>query len=275
MAGGDSGRLAASQAAASSNSGISRGLVVLPQAVEAPQLALEVAGRLAEALEADLGPVDRVQLDERIDQLVGDPRPLRRAVQRRRDRVGDHLAVDLLHDVERGPDHRRGRRTRPARRGCGPASARARSAGAPRAARRGRWAAAARAAGGAGRRRSTGRRSRWSDRRRPGWRSGRRAPRGRARSGIRSAARARAAARAGSRRPRVGLDDVVGGDGGGHGGVSLPAPVARRSWAAGERSGRVAVTPAAPSGSAAVGRRRWGALTARNAARARGQTAIR
>ena len=46
--------------------------VVLPQPAEAAQLALEVARRLAEALEADCRQVDRVQLDERVDQLIGD-----------------------------------------------------------------------------------------------------------------------------------------------------------------------------------------------------------
>ena len=46
-------------------------LVDLPEAEEAPQLALEVAGRLAEALQPGRLPVDGVDLDERVDELVG------------------------------------------------------------------------------------------------------------------------------------------------------------------------------------------------------------
>ena len=45
---------------------------MLPQAEEAPQLALEVARRLAEALQAGVAPVDGVDLDERIDELLAD-----------------------------------------------------------------------------------------------------------------------------------------------------------------------------------------------------------
>src|SRR5436190_1883754 len=47
-------------------------LVVLPQAGEAPQLALEVARWLAEALQPARLPVDLVQLDERVDELGAD-----------------------------------------------------------------------------------------------------------------------------------------------------------------------------------------------------------
>ena len=49
-------------------------LVVLPEAAEAAQLALEVAGRLAVALEPARPPVDGVDLDQRVDQLLADPR---------------------------------------------------------------------------------------------------------------------------------------------------------------------------------------------------------
>ena len=48
------------------------GLVVLPQVGEAPQLALEVAGGLAEALEPVLERVESVDLGERVDELAGD-----------------------------------------------------------------------------------------------------------------------------------------------------------------------------------------------------------
>ena len=47
-------------------------LVELPQAAEAPQLAFQVAGRLAEALEAHRPPIHAVDLDERVDQLLAD-----------------------------------------------------------------------------------------------------------------------------------------------------------------------------------------------------------
>jgi len=45
---------------------------VLPQVGEAPQLALEVAGGLAEALEPVLERVESVDLGERVDELAGD-----------------------------------------------------------------------------------------------------------------------------------------------------------------------------------------------------------
>ena len=40
-----------------------------------------------------------------VDQLVGDPAAMLGGIQRRRHRVGDHLAVHPLHDVERRADH--------------------------------------------------------------------------------------------------------------------------------------------------------------------------
>src|SRR4051794_28924126 len=64
-------------------------LVVLPQPGEAPQLALEVAGRLAEALQPAGLPVDRVDLDERVDELLADPPAPVGAVEALGDRVGD------------------------------------------------------------------------------------------------------------------------------------------------------------------------------------------
>ena len=56
--------------------------VVLPQAEEAAQLALEVAGRLAEALQAGVAPVDGVDLDERVDELLADAPAVLEAVER-------------------------------------------------------------------------------------------------------------------------------------------------------------------------------------------------
>ena len=98
----------------------------------------------------DRAPVDPVDLHERVDQLVADRRALLGRVDRRRDVRDDHVALDLLHHVERAADHLlvladREHRRHAARRPPAPAAA------APRAARRGRSAAAAGAAGGAAR----------------------------------------------------------------------------------------------------------------------------
>ena len=76
--------------------------VVLPEAAEAPQLALEVARRLAVALQAAGAPVDVVDLDQRVDQLLADPLRLEAV----RQRVGQHVALDQLHDVERDAEQR-------------------------------------------------------------------------------------------------------------------------------------------------------------------------
>ena len=70
--------------------------VVLPQAGEAPHLALEVARRLAEALQAARLPVDGVDLHERVDQLVADPLRLHPGGQL----VAEHDPLDALHHVE-------------------------------------------------------------------------------------------------------------------------------------------------------------------------------
>ena len=219
--------LAASHAPTSSNSGISRVRLCSHRPVEAAQLALQIAGRLAEPLQADLGEVDRVQLDERVDQFVGDPPALLGVVQRRRDRVGDHLAVHLLHHVERRADHARRPRTPPARGGCAPAvgSRAPQQAGlAQHVVGAGRQRA--RAEAGAARRRSTGHRSRSSARRRPGWRSGPRAPRGRRRPGTRAADRARAAARGRSPPPCAWVSTMSSGAiAAGIRRVSLPARI--------------------------------------------------
>ena len=48
-------------------------LVELPQPAEAAHLALQIAGRLAEALQPRRPPVDRVDLRQRLDQLLADP----------------------------------------------------------------------------------------------------------------------------------------------------------------------------------------------------------
>jgi hypothetical protein len=76
---------------------------VLPQAAEAAHLALEVAARLAEALEARL-PVDGVDLGERVDELFADVPALGRRVERRGHAGRDDVAVHALHHVERCAD---------------------------------------------------------------------------------------------------------------------------------------------------------------------------
>ncbi len=81
------------------------GAVDLPQPVEAPQLTLQVARRLAEPLQPQRRPVGRVQLHQGVDQLVGDAGTVLGAVQRRGELLGDDRAADALHDVERRADH--------------------------------------------------------------------------------------------------------------------------------------------------------------------------
>ena len=90
-------------------------LVVLPQPAEAAQLALQVAGRLAVALEAARAPVHVVDLDQRVHQLLGG-------------------AAALVGCVERGRDLRwraRSRASPPSRRRARPGSPRRRPPPAP------------------------------------------------------------------------------------------------------------------------------------------------
>ncbi len=82
------------------------GAVDLPQTQEAADLALEVAGGATESLQPHGHPVHRVHLDQRVDQLVGHPGPLRGRVEVRRQRVGHHVPVHPLHEVEGRADHR-------------------------------------------------------------------------------------------------------------------------------------------------------------------------
>ena len=196
-------------------------LVQLPQAREAPQLALQVAGRLAEALQPGRAPVDRVDLDERVDQLLG------RSAARS---AGVSSAV--------GDARRRSPRPRPApsRRTGAPitlssshtastAGTRAGvrcSAASRRASRSTSWALGG--SGGRGGRRSTtsrrrarSGRSRWSDPRRSA-RPRSRPRRARARRGTpRSGSSTSRGARSLALPPPLGLDDVVGCDRRAHG----------------------------------------------------------
>ena len=80
-------------------------LVEVPEPFEAAQLAFQVAGRLAEALQAHGLPVDGVDLDERVDQLLGDAPAFRRRIQVGGDLGDDRLARHALHHVERRADH--------------------------------------------------------------------------------------------------------------------------------------------------------------------------
>jgi hypothetical protein len=78
---------------------------VLPEAGEAAQLAVEVARRLAEAVEPARPPVGVVHLHERVDELLADRAPAGRVVERGGHGGRDHVALDQLHDVERRADH--------------------------------------------------------------------------------------------------------------------------------------------------------------------------
>ncbi len=146
-------------------------LVDLPQPAEAAQLALEVAGRLAEALQSGRLPIDargspRARRSAaRRSACAAPASPAWRARSRRSPRPGS------------APSRRRGSRSPPRRRRPQAPPARARgwgrapAAGAPRAGRRARSGAAARGEGGAGqprRRRARSGRSRSSGPRRSG-----------------------------------------------------------------------------------------------------------
>ena len=82
--------------------------MALPEAAEAPQLAFEVAAGVArEPLQPARAPVDRVDLDERVDELLAAAAPLRRRVECRWHGAREDLAVHALHEVERRADDRR------------------------------------------------------------------------------------------------------------------------------------------------------------------------
>ena len=81
-------------------------LVELPKSAEAPQLAVEIAAGLAKALEARRAPIDGVDLDKRVDQLLADPFALLGSVERGGCVPHDHLALHALHQVEGAADQR-------------------------------------------------------------------------------------------------------------------------------------------------------------------------
>ena len=73
---------------------------MLPQAAEAPHLALQVAGGLPVALEAARPPVDLVHLGQPVHELGADRAALAGLVEPRRNVRGHNHAVHLLHHVE-------------------------------------------------------------------------------------------------------------------------------------------------------------------------------
>src|ERR1019366_3425095 len=82
------------------HSGDLAGLVELPQPAEAAQLALEVAGGLAEPLQAGRPPVDVVDLHQCVDQLLAYLAALLGGVEGARDARDDDLAGHQLHHGE-------------------------------------------------------------------------------------------------------------------------------------------------------------------------------
>ena len=114
--GGESGRCSPSQRADALDRLDLARAVVLPQAQEAPHLALEVARRLAEALQARSA---RQSTACSSTSASTSSSPMRRRglgrVERGRQAVVIDVARDALHDVEGRADDRRRRGRRPAR----------------------------------------------------------------------------------------------------------------------------------------------------------------
>ena len=79
--------------------------VDLPQLREAAHLALEVAAGAGERGERQLRDVRRMDLDERIDELLAEPAPRRRLLETRRQVARDDVAVEEPHHVEGHADH--------------------------------------------------------------------------------------------------------------------------------------------------------------------------
>ena len=71
-----------------------------------PDLPPEVPVRLPEAFQPDGPGVHRVQLHQRVDELLADPPPVCFVPAERRGKlVPDDDAVDPVHQIERSPDH--------------------------------------------------------------------------------------------------------------------------------------------------------------------------
>ena len=79
--------------------------VDLPELREAAHLPLEVAARPRERGERRIRHIGCVDLDQRVDELVAEPPPRGRVVEARRQPVGDDVAVEERHHVERDAEH--------------------------------------------------------------------------------------------------------------------------------------------------------------------------
>ena len=79
--------------------------MTLPELREAAHLALEVAARPDEVGDAGALHVDRVDLDQRVDEVEPERAARLLGLEARRELVGDDVRVDVVHDVERDADH--------------------------------------------------------------------------------------------------------------------------------------------------------------------------
>ncbi len=79
--------------------------VVLPERREALQLALEIAGGTAEIGQARALDVDRVQLDEGVDEVVAGRTACVGARERAGQLLGHDMPAQLFHDVEGDAEH--------------------------------------------------------------------------------------------------------------------------------------------------------------------------
>ena len=79
--------------------------VDLPQLGEAAHLALEVAARPREHYETGVADVGRMDLDERVDELLSEPASSLRPLEARREHGRDDVPVEEPHDVERHAEH--------------------------------------------------------------------------------------------------------------------------------------------------------------------------
>ena len=80
-------------------------LVDLPQLREAPHLAFEIAALAHEVGNAGRAHVDRVDLDQRADEVEPEPPPGVLGLEAGGQRVGYHAPVEEVHDIERDADH--------------------------------------------------------------------------------------------------------------------------------------------------------------------------
>ena len=79
--------------------------VDLPQLREAAHLPLEIAALAHEVRDAGRVHVDRVDLDQRVDEIEPEPPPGALVLESGRQRVRHDVALEEVHDVERDADH--------------------------------------------------------------------------------------------------------------------------------------------------------------------------